>query len=161
MLITIKPYTKFYQEQVVNHILNIQQNEFGVPVSLQDQPDLLQIRDFYQTNNGNFWLALYNNQVVGTIALVVYENNRAAIRKMFVSKDFRGKSYKIAQNLLATLLNWAIDKNLQSLALGTVEKLIAAQRFYEKNNFKRIEKANLPKKFPLMKVDTVFYKLDL
>jgi hypothetical protein len=37
---------------------------------LDDQPDLLQISSFYQQNGGNFWVALADGEVVGTIALI-------------------------------------------------------------------------------------------
>jgi hypothetical protein len=38
-----------------------------------------------------------------------------------------------------------------------VEVLKAAHRFYEKNDFVRIEKQQLPPAFPVMGVDTIFY----
>ena len=41
--------------------------------------------------------------------------------------------------------------------LGTTEKFVAAQRFYEKNGFAEIEREELPVTFPLMAVDVKFY----
>ena len=35
-----------------------------------DQPDLLQIPQFYQSGAGNFWVALDGEEVVGTVALL-------------------------------------------------------------------------------------------
>jgi hypothetical protein len=37
----------------------------------------------------------------------------------------------------------------------------AAHRFYEKNGFSEIKKAELPPNFPLLQVDTKFYKYNL
>jgi hypothetical protein len=42
--------------------------------------------------------------------------------------------------------------------LGTTEKFLAAHRFYERNGFGLIESSELPPAFPVMAVDTRFYK---
>ncbi len=34
--------------------LHIQQNEFKVPITINEQPDLMDIENFYQ-KDGNFW----------------------------------------------------------------------------------------------------------
>ena len=47
------------------------------------------------------------------------------------------------------------------ILLGTVDVLVAAHRFYEKNGFVRIDKRDLPAAFPLVAVDTRFYALTL
>ncbi len=39
-MIKIEPYKKIYQAEATELILDIQQNEFKVPISLKDQPDL-------------------------------------------------------------------------------------------------------------------------
>ena len=54
----------------MNVILTIQQSEFGIPITLEAQPDLLDIPSFYQKDNGNFWIALDGQEVIGTIALI-------------------------------------------------------------------------------------------
>ncbi len=76
---------------------------------------------------------------------------------MFVNAAYRGKEFGVGQKLLNTLLEWAAYKGLTEIFLGTTEKFIAAQRFYEKNGFMQIEKASLPQKFPIMAVDVKFY----
>jgi GNAT superfamily N-acetyltransferase len=161
MIITIKPYTDDFKEAVITHILNIQQNEFKVPITAADQPDLQIIPAFYQVNGGNFWLATYQGDLVGTIALVPFGNKNGCIRKMFVHQNFRGKEYGIAQNLLNTLITWAKEIEINGLYLGTNDRLHAAIRFYEKNEFVWVDKTKLPQNFPLMQVDTNFYGLVL
>ncbi|MGO7422080.1 GNAT family N-acetyltransferase, partial [Rhizobium ruizarguesonis] len=42
--------------------------------------------------------------------------------------------------------------------LGTTDKFVAAHRFYEKNGFTEIAKSALPRTFPLMAVDSKFYR---
>ena len=150
-----------YSKEIIDLVLNIQQKEFNVPITIEDQPDLMQIEDFYFTNGGSFWGAFINGELVGTIALIKFDEKAAAIRKMFVKKEFRGKEYGIAQKLLETLITYCQKNRIDEVYLGTVSILEAALRFYERNHFIRIEKEQLPSKFPLMNADNVFCFLNL
>ncbi|MBD3880891.1 GNAT family N-acetyltransferase [Phormidium tenue FACHB-886] len=156
--ITIQPYDVSYQQSVIDLILPIQQQEFGVPISIADQPDLQQIPNFYQIQRGNFWIALHNGSVVGTIALLDIGNCQAAIRKMFVHSAFRGQPHRTGQVLLDTLMHWAHQQGISELLLGTTAFFKAAHRFYEKNGFVEISPADLPASFPVMQVDSKFYR---
>lgn len=144
--------------QAVDLILPIQQIEFNVPVTLEAQPDLLDIDQYYYRDGGGFWGAFHNGELVGTIALLNIGHHSGAIRKMFVKKEFRGKEFGIAQALLDTLFGFCADHRIHHLYLGTVDALKAAQRFYEKNGFSRIAMEDLPSWFPRMAVDTIFYE---
>ncbi|NVM66006.1 GNAT superfamily N-acetyltransferase [Mucilaginibacter sp. SG538B] len=150
-----------YCQQIIDIILPIQQIEFNVPITLEAQPDLLDIESNYHQTGGNFWGAIYNEQLVGTIALIAFGDNAAAIRKMFVLKEYRGKELGIAQLLLNNLIDYCKQNNIAHIYLGTVEMLKAAHRFYEKNGFTRLAKQDLPESFPLMAADTIFYELHL
>lgn len=150
-----------YSKEIIDLVLNIQQKEFNVPITIEDQPDLMQIEDFYFANGGSFWGAFIDGELVGTIALVKFVEKAAAIRKMFVKKEFRGKEYGIAQNLLEILIAYCHKNGIDEVYLGTVSILEAALRFYERNHFIRIEKEQLPSKFPLMTADNVFCFLNL
>ena len=54
IMMTIEIYTEKYKADIAALILNIQNNEFNVPVTLADQPDLLDIENFYFKKKGNF-----------------------------------------------------------------------------------------------------------
>lgn len=157
-MIRIQTFSPAYAESVVDVILHIQQQEFGVAVTLQGQPDLLDIPGFYQRKAGNFWVALDGDAVIGSIALLDIGNAQAALRKMFVRADWRGRERGVAQHLLDTLLHWSREQGLREIFLGTTEQFLAAHRFYEKNGFSEIDKALLPSAFPRMAVDSKFYK---
>lgn len=157
----ILPVENKYENVIADLIINIQQKEFGVPITLEDQPDLFDIQNFYHAGGGGFWGAFINDELVGTIALVKFDKNAAAIRKMFVKKEFRGKEFSIAQKLLETLIAYCNANEINDLYLGTVSILKAALRFYEKNGFVYIEKEDLPKAFPLMSPDNTFCHLNL
>ncbi|MEM7061778.1 MAG: GNAT family N-acetyltransferase [Cyanobacteria bacterium P01_B01_bin.77] len=146
---------------VAGLILPIQQSEFGIPITLEAQPDLLNIQGFYQRNRGNFWVGVAGGRVIGTVGLLGIGNGQAALRKMFVAAAYRGKQHGVAQRLLEQLVVWCRDKAITSVYLGTTAKFLAAHRFYEKNGFGEIEQSTLPETFPIMAVDTKFYKLEI
>ncbi len=160
-MLEIRLVNDTYSKEIIDLVLNIQQKEFNVPITIEDQPDLMQIENFYFANGGNFWGAFINDELVGTIALVKFDEKAAAIRKMFVKKEFRGKEYGIAQKLLETLIAYCQKNGIEEVYLGTVSILKAALRFYERNHFEIIEKELLPSKFPLMNADNVFCFLNL
>jgi len=157
----IRPFCLDDEQQIVDLIVSIQQREFNIPITADDQPDLLDIPDYYQKNRGNFWVALHNEDVVGTISLLDIGNGQSALRKMFVHQHYRGPEKGTARNLLKTLLDWATTKRLREIYLGTTPQFLAAHRFYEKNGFTEISKEDLPETFPVMEVDTKFYKYEL
>ncbi|NLR57892.1 GNAT family N-acetyltransferase [Chitinophaga polysaccharea] len=158
---TIRMIDNHFSQQAIGLILPIQQQEFNIPVTLEDQPDLLDIDTCYHRTGGGFWGAMQGETLIGTIALIAIGHQAGAIRKMFVKKEFRGKELGIAQRLLEGLIAYSRQQGIQDLYLGTVNKLEAAMRFYERNHFKRIPKTDLPSYFPVMPADNVFYHLHL
>ncbi len=146
-------------------IVPIQQDEFGIDITYDDQPDLQDIPGFYQNGTGNFWVVLDDAHVVGTIALKDIGNAQGALRKMFVASSHRGADPKtggsVAAELLNTLLGHARMVGLREIFLGTTAQFKAAHRFYEKHGFGLIDAGNLPEAFPRMAVDTRFYVLRL
>ena len=161
MKIEIEAIKNDQSDAIINLILPIQQIEFNVPITLEDQPDLLDIEQNYYVNGGSFWGAKINGELVGTIALIKFDNNSAAIRKMFVKKEYRGKDFRIAQQLLEILIKYGQENEINGLYLGTVNILNAAIRFYEKNGFEKVETIDLPSLFPRMNADNVFFQLKL
>nr|WP_121272604.1 GNAT family N-acetyltransferase [Pedobacter schmidteae] len=161
MNIQINSIDNTYCEQIIGLILPIQQIEFNVPVTLNDQPDLLDIESNYHKDGGNFWGARYGEELVGTIAMINTGHRASALRKMFVKKEFRGKEYGIAQRLLDTYIQFCRDNEITDIYLGTVDLLKAAHRFYEKNGFEKIAADILPSYFPRMKADNIFYHLQV
>ena len=157
-MIEIIPFSEHHLPGVVDVILPIQQSEFNIPITLEAQPDLLDIPGYYQKGNGNFWVALDGDEIVGTIALLDIGNNQGALRKMFVKAAFRGSMQAVAHRLLRVMLEWCRQHHVREVFLGTTEKFLAAHRFYEKNGFAEIQQDQLPVSFPIMSVDTRFFK---
>lgn len=158
----IVKYEDKYKEQTINLILSIQQCEFNIDIKIEDRPDLQDIKKFYlEPSNSNFWLALYNQNVIGTISISHIKGKKLALQNMYVHKDFRGLKYETASKLLKKTINFAKKRGIEEIYLGTATDFFAAQRFYERNGFAQIGKEYLPKKFPLMSIDNKFFELIL
>ncbi|MEE4790741.1 GNAT family N-acetyltransferase [Pseudomonas alliivorans] len=159
--ILIQRFESHHQQGVVDVILPIQREEFGIAITAEDQPDLKSIPDFYQSGTGDFWVATHGGQVIGTIGLKDIGAGQAALRKMFVAAPFRGREFSVAARLLDRLIQDARIKGVSEIFLGTTDKFLAAHRFYEKHGFSEVARENLPESFPLMAVDSKFYVLAL
>ena len=161
MSLRIEAFTRDSQSQVTALVLGIQRDEFGIAITAEEQPDLIDIPNFVQKGAGNFWVALSGETVVGTIALLDRGGGLGALRKMFVAIDWRGREKRVESTLLETLLAHARAHGLQEIVLGTTEAYHAAHRFYEKTGFTEIPAEALPAAFPRIKQDSKFYRLRL
>ena len=161
MSTTVVPFAPEHRAAVIDLILPIQRDEFAVPITLADQPDLLDVPGFYLRGTGGFWVAIDGAEVVGTIALVDVGDGEGALRKMFVRASHRGRGRGIARCLLDVLIAHARARGIRTLFLGTTAPMRAAHRFYERNGFVPVSSHALPASFPRMAVDTRFYRRDL
>ncbi len=157
MTMHITPYDNHDANSIVDLITTIQIKEFGVATSVEAQPDLFDIPNFYQPGMGNFWLAFVDDELAGTIAMKDVGDGICALRKMFVKEEFRGKERGIAAALMQTLLDWSREQGVKEIYLGTVDCYHAAHRFYEKNGFDEVTRDEVPECVPLMDVDVKYY----
>ncbi|WP_132391308.1 GNAT family N-acetyltransferase [Novosphingobium sp. PhB165] len=159
--VLIRPFVPSDEQGVIDVILPIQREEFGIAISADDQPDLRAIPAWYQTGAGEFLVAEHEGRIVGTIAMKDIGAGQGALRKMFVAADYRGREFGTANALLARLLEISRAAGIREVFLGTTDKFLAAHRFYERHGFHRVEPQELPESFPRMAVDTRFYVLVL
>ena len=151
--------TALWQARVADMIVHIQQEEYQIPITREQQPDLQDIAGFYQQGNGNFWIAPMEDQVIGTVALLDIGEQQVALRKIFVHESYRGKTWGVSHALLQQAIDWAKEQGLHAIYLGTTPQFKAAHRFYEKNGFIEISEEELPSTFPILEVDKKFYRL--
>lgn len=156
---TVRSFRPSDQSQVIDLVLGIQREEFGIAISAEEQPDLRDVPAHYAASGGNFWVAEEAGAVVGTVGLLSVGAGDLALRKMFVAPGHRGTG--VAAALLAACLAWARDAGFSRVLLGTTDQFKAAHRFYEKAGFAQIPVAELPAHFPRMRLDTRFYGLVL
>ena len=164
-MVEIVNYRPDLVEPAVQLILDIQQNEMDLPVTRGMQDDLVDVEAYYLKPGGNFWLAVDGQRVVGTIGLVNFSQGVGVLRKMFVHQEFRGKQYATAKRLFDTLVAWSLSKQFNIIYLATIEKLKAAQRFYEKSGFSKIPESELPDGFHDTEVNVsdpaFYYRMEL
>jgi N-acetylglutamate synthase-like GNAT family acetyltransferase len=161
-MIKIVEYSGSYQDQTVQHILDIENNEFFLNVNLEDQPDLISIEESYQKPGGNFWIALDDKDgIVGTIALFNLGNNFGDLRKLFVKPHYRGEHVGLSEKLLRVLLDWAILNKYKKIYLETTSKFSAAINFYKKHRFEQINVDDLPENFPKIRLAELFFVFDM
>lgn len=156
----VKEYSDEYKDQVNELIFQVYENSRGRP--RRERPDLNTIKETYQNNGGNFWVAISENNIIGTIGLRDQGCKRASMHRFCVAESFRGKEKGVSGKLFSTLLEFAKKKGFKKIYLGTMPDAIAAIKFYERNGFKRLE--ILPRdiaKYPSLAYDEVFYELNL
>jgi len=148
-------YTDQYKESVIGLITDILEEELKRH-SKSGRPDLYKISEVYQKGRGNFWLAVDNNKVVGTIALSDHGGGRGCLRRFYVAKEFRRRG--LGGKLLSALLEFARDNKYKEILLSTQETWVAANNFYNKNGFKKVR--SIPKGFTSVEGE-IFYRLKL
>ncbi|MGO8499730.1 GNAT family N-acetyltransferase, partial [Rhizobium ruizarguesonis] len=67
---------------------------------------------------GQFWVAVKDGAIVGTVGLKDICNNQAALRKMFVASAVRGHEHGVAARLLDRLFAHARDSGITDIDLA-------------------------------------------
>jgi GNAT superfamily N-acetyltransferase len=165
MAISIHLFSPAYQQAVEDLVLGIQNNEFHLNITKDDQADLQDIQAWYPARGGQFWIALNEqNEVVGTIGLELLPRNNAGLRKMFLAPSVRGnRDLNLAQKLFEVLCVFAREQAVQDIWLDTPHHTSAAHRFYERNGFVQVHQSELPVEYrvPAVSVPIRFYRLSL
>lgn len=155
----IRPFADGDRDGLVGLVLPIQQEEFGLAVSVADQPDLADPAAAFRAGGGEVWVAVHGGAVVGSVGMLRAGADDVVLRKMFVRSDQRGSG--LAAALLETAVRWATEWGHRRVLLGTTAVMLGAQRFYAAHGFQRIDEADLPGHIPRMAVDSVFFVRDL
>lgn len=155
----IRPLAEGDAEGLVGLVLPIQQEEFGLEVTVADQPDLADPATAFRAGGGEVWVAVLGGAVVGSVGVLRAGAGDVVLRKMFVRSDQRGTG--LAAALLDTAVRWAGEWGYQRILLGTTAVMHAAQRFYAAHGFEPIDDVDLPAHFPRMAIDSVFLVRDL
>ena len=98
MTFRIQPYESKYQPEVVNLIERIQVGEFNIPIEEGQHNELQTISNFFQKDKGNYWIALLNEKVIGTIAVIDIGHNAFELRDVFLDKNYRGARQDLQNN---------------------------------------------------------------
>ena len=98
--------------------------------------------DFYNQFNNidvlkNVVVVSVDKKAVGCGAIKKFDNTSLEVKRMFVSKDDRGKG--VAQKVLQELETWAKELGYKKCVLETGKRQLEAVKFYQKCNYKVIE----------------------
>ncbi len=160
MTVVIRPWVSTDRDAVIAFIVDIQQGEFALDIDAERQPDLFDIETAYRGHGGEFWVALEQGRVVGTVAVRQFAPGHGTVRKMFVAPTHRG-AVGLAAQLMEHLVSWCRARHLDRLTLGTTSAMSTAQRFYARHGFESIDRHELSADFPVMDVDSVFFTRSL
>ena len=168
--IQMVPYAPAHQGQVVALVLQVQNVEYGVGLSLEEQPDLLAIDAEYAGTGGGFWVAVAPaGQVVGTLGLQVKSGHDGApwgvMKKFFVRPDYRGRAADggpgVGARLYAELLTHARSAGLRGVVLDTPAVAERSHAFYARAGFRQIAREELPLAYDYPDRDSRLLRLDL
>lgn len=158
--ISVRHATDQDVDAITDLLFDIWTNEYQFDVKREDFPDLKEIEKSYVQAGGLFLVAIHKEQVIGTIACERLDPACFVLKRMFVSKSFRGRG--VAQLLLDRLFGEVLPSSIHNdtyFYLSTKEnEAIAAKRFYLKNGFEAISRDELPDNFPFFYEDDLFVK---
>lgn len=152
-------YQEKYKNQVIDLILHIQNDEAKISLSLEEQPDLMDIDSCYRKSGGEFWVAVENDSVVGTIALMPKDSGNGVLKKFFVHKDYRGK--KVGYALYCNFIEFARKNNIRTIILDTPSVARESHIFYERVGFVKINHEKLPFEYNYPDRNSYLYMLEL
>lgn len=157
----IRTYRDEEREGVIALVLHCQNDEFHLGLTLEDQPDLLRVREEYLDAGGCFWVAREAGEVVGTIGLVPCGDGVAILKKFFVRERFRGAPRHLGQRLFAELLAFARERGMTRVLLDTPRSTVRAHRFYERAGFRQVKQQDLAVAYAAPYADSDFFLLEL
>lgn len=161
MSFRIQSFESKYQSEVMDLIERIQVGEFNIPIEAGQRKELQSIDISFQKDKGNYWIALFNEKVIGTIAVIDIGHKAFELRDVFLDKEYRGPLTGFAKKLLDTVLEWSKENHVHTIYLGTTLAFRAAHRFYEKHGFCEIARKDMPSYCQPMDCDEKFYQLNL
>lgn len=119
--------------ELVSHTLS----EFGIAFGEGTPTDeqLKGLPKSYHDETGEFFVALFANQLVGTAGVVSLGDGIFELRKMYLRPVARGSS--VAPALLEACIQHCRKHHAKALVLDTTIEMKRAIAFYERNGFVR------------------------
>lgn len=156
-LLQIVDYYGGRDSEVSDLILSIQRGDVGLHVPLEEQPELLDIGEAYRA--GRFWLAIADQEVVGSIGLMLY-GTIGVLKKLFVRSDYRGPG-GAGHGLYSKAADWAVEKGLTAIFLDTPLLAKRSHAFYRRKGFRIVDRSELPPGYKFPDRDSLIFRLDL
>lgn len=117
-------------KSLIQHILN---TEFAIESKAYECHDIEDPVRYYNGKRDIFLVAEKNGKIVGTVAIKADSQNTALLRRIFVSKEFRGKGY--GDKLLQKAMEFCFDHNYQTVTFRGTDTMNNALRLCLKQGF--------------------------
>ena len=125
--------------------------------NLTEAPDLMVLNDPRGTilnQHGFIWLAIINDEIIGTAALLKEHNGVYELAKMSVATAWQARG--ISKLLIETCLQKAKELKAKKVELFSNHQLTAALRLYVQYGFHHVEMKDSPFKTADVKMELVF-----
>ncbi|MFH0733407.1 MAG: bifunctional helix-turn-helix transcriptional regulator/GNAT family N-acetyltransferase [bacterium] len=128
-----------YSPKMKKHFqkLNYEWLEEYFTVEDKDKNILLHPKEIIINNGGTIFFALFDDEVVGTCAVIKHMNNKYELAKMAVTK--KHQNCGIGKLLLESAVNWVKEIGENELYLLTCENLVSANILYRNFGFVRLK----------------------
>ena len=122
--------------------LFIEYSQFlGIDLCFQNfENEINNLSSVYSEPEGGIFLACYNLEVVGCVALKKLEDNTGEIKRLYV-KDVN-RNMGIGRKLFDKILGFAKDKGYKKVRLDTLNSLQSAIKLYKAYGFREIPAYN-------------------
>lgn len=160
-MIEIKTFEEADTDEIIRLVLHCQNDGSRPLVSVQDQPELLCIREKYFGSGGCFWVAKDGNKIAGSIGLMKSRDGIGILKKFFVYHQYRGKPHHLGQKLYTELLEFAQKSGFEEIVLDTPKNTQRAHMFYEKVGFTKVSKDDLGITYDYPYQDSDFFRLKI
>lgn len=158
----ITPFTQtpHATAELVDLINYCQNTEAHLDIRMAEQDDIFQVDQYYRQSGGEFWVALDEGHIVGSIALLPVSKSTAVLKKFFTYPKYRGRPVHLGSDLYAKFIEIARN-NFERVVLDTPEAEHRSHSFYERQGFVQIpfEELNVHYEFPNRA--SRFYELSL
>lgn len=116
--------------------INFQWLEAYFYIEDYDREVLTKPEKYILAPGGHILFAQFEDKIIGTVALIVREDNSYELSKMGVLEGYRG--YKVGQKLMDAAIEYCRKVGKDRVWLDSNRKLAPALELYKKNNFKEI-----------------------
>ena len=134
----LRPYTPADHEAVLDlHHSGLDALGVNAGIGPWDD-DLLNIEQSYPEDTALFLVGTVSGHVVAMGAVQGVDGTTAEIKRMRVATSHRRKGY--GQEVLACLIEFAVQKGYSTLVLDTTSVQVPAQKLYVKNGFREMRR---------------------
>ena len=99
--------------------------------------ELEDIATKYTSPNGEMFVAVENDTVMGMVAYHKHNNNRCEMKRLYVKPQARG--LHLGDKLVKEIISHAKSAGFKEMVLDTIEPLKAAIALYQKHGFEKCE----------------------